>query len=84
MRDRDHHHLIHRAKHPGVADPTASSAYGALNCLWRLSQCPDERTPHPLAISEAVLPDNLFGGEAAGLHHQPCRFHAQAFDCLCG
>jgi hypothetical protein len=36
-----------------------------LNCLWRLSECPNERTPHPLAISEAVLPGNLFGGEAS-------------------
>ena len=24
------------------------SAYCALNCLWRLSECPDERTPHSL------------------------------------
>jgi alpha/beta hydrolase fold len=46
-----------------------SSAYCALNCLWRLSECLDERTPHPLAISETVLPGNLLGGEA----HQETR-----------
>src|SRR5579862_9136774 len=56
----------------------------ALNCLWRLSECPDERTPHPLAISKTVLPGNFLGGEAASLHHQPCRFDAQPFNCLRG
>jgi len=61
-----------------------SSTYRTLNCLWRLSECPDERTPHSLAISKTVLAGNLLGGEAASLHHQPCRFHAQPFDCLCG
>jgi hypothetical protein len=58
--------------------------YPALNRLWRLSECPDEGTPHPLAISKAVLPGNFLGGEAASLHHQPCRFHAQPFNCLRG
>jgi hypothetical protein len=60
------------------------SLYCALNCLWRLSECPDERTPHPLAISKTVPAGNFLGREAAGLHHQPCRFHAQSFNCLRG
>jgi hypothetical protein len=60
------------------------SVYCALHCLWRLSECPDERTAHPLAISKAVLPGNFLGGEAASLHHQPCRFHPQPFYCLRG
>jgi hypothetical protein len=45
-----------------------SSAYCALNCLWRLSERPDERTPHPPAISETVLPGNFLGGEATSTH----------------
>ena len=57
-----------------------ASAYCALNCLWRLSERPDERTPHPLATSETVLPGNFLSGEATSLHHQPCRFHAQPFE----
>jgi hypothetical protein len=58
------------------------NAYCASNCLWRLSEGPDERTPHPLAISKTVLTGEFLSGEAAGLHHQPRRFHAQLFDCL--
>ena len=30
--------------------------YCALSCLGRLSECAEERTPHPLAISKTVLP----------------------------
>jgi probable LLM family oxidoreductase len=58
------------------------SVYCALNCLWRLSECPDERTPQPLAISETVLAGDFFRGEAAGLHHQPRRFDAHPFEGL--
>jgi hypothetical protein len=61
-----------------------SSTYCALNCLWRLSECPNKRTPHSLAISETVLSGNFLGGEATSLHHQPRRFHAQPFDGLRG
>jgi hypothetical protein len=59
------------------------SAYCALNCLWRLPECPDGRTPHPLAISKTVLPGNFLGGGATAFHHEPRRFHTQPFDCLC-
>src|SRR4051794_32899506 len=34
----------------------------ALNCRWRPSECPQERTPHSLAIFEAVLARDLRGG----------------------
>jgi hypothetical protein len=58
--------------------------YCALNCLRRLAECPEERTPHALAISKTVPPGNFLGGEAASLHHQPRRFDAQPFNCLRG
>ena len=60
------------------------SVYCALNCLWRLSEYPDERTPHPPTISKTVLPGNFLRGEAPGLHHQSCGLHAQPLDCLRG
>src|SRR5260370_11438823 len=71
---------------PGVFSRRARDklAYCALNCLWRLSAYPDERTPHPLTISKPVLPGNFLRGEAPGLHHQSCGLHAQPLDCLPG
>jgi hypothetical protein len=60
------------------------SVYGALNCLWGLAEGAEERTAHPLSISETVLPGNFLGGEAARLHHQPRGFDAQSFDGLRG
>ena len=59
------------------------SVYCALNCLWRLSECPDERAAHPFVISETVLAGDFFGGEVAGFHHQPRGFDAQAFEEQC-
>ena len=47
---------------PGSTDRLLDQgAHCALNCLWRLSECPDERTPHPLPISKTVLPGNFLG-----------------------
>ena len=43
-----------------------------LNHLWRLSKCPDKRTPHSFAVPKTVLSGNFIGRESAGLHHQPC------------
>src|ERR1700688_3512123 len=63
--------LLHMLAVGPLARLLDQSVYCALNCLWRLSECPEERTPHALAISKTVLPGNFLGGEAASLHHQP-------------
>ena len=44
----------------------------ALNYLWRLSKCPDKRTPHSFAVSKTILSGNFISRKSAGLHHQPC------------
>ena len=44
---------------------------------------PEPRAAHPFAISETVLAGDFFGGEAAGFHHQPREFDAQAFEEKC-
>ena len=57
---------------------------GALNRLRQLPKGAEERLPHPLTVSEAVLTGDFLGGEPAGLHHEPCGLDAQTFDCLRG
>src|SRR6185312_13117868 len=57
-----HDPWIHGLRAPGRTfqlDLWNQRAYCALNCLWRLSAYPDERTPHPLTVSKPVLPGNF-------------------------